>query len=388
MLALRRKDKQFKPSNVKLIRGGGEFFAVLKQLIENAKHTIHLQTYIYSADQTGLDIARALMNASRRNVRVYMLVDGYASQQLPKLFINKLTDCGIHFRFFEPLLKSDHFYFGRRLHHKVIAIDGEIGLVGGLNIADRYNDTPDERAWLDMAVMVNGQIAANLSEICAQLWTKRGRWPFQSLKPQPQNILHKEGECLVRICRNDWVKGREEIWRSYYRLFKNARENITIMCSYFLPGSIFRRRLKLAVRRGVKVRVILAGLSDVKVAKHAERYLYRWMLRNHIEIYECQSTILHAKMAAVDGQLLTIGSYNINDISAYASIELNLEIKGSAFVQMVTQEMEEIIRKDCVQIDPSTRINIFSLRHLIQLLSYYIIRIILKLSTFYFRKQE
>jgi cardiolipin synthase len=208
------------------------------------------------------------------------------------------------------------------------------------------------------------------------------------LKALPQNAVNRKGNCLVRICRNDWVKGREEIWRSYYRLFKNARQSITIMCSYFLPGSIFRRQLKLAVRRGVKVKVILAGLSDVKLAKHAERYLYRWMLRNRIEIYEYQPAVLHAKMAVADERFFTIGSYNINDISAYASIELNLEIKSKEFVQRVSGELEEIILRDCMQIDPHTKINIYSLRHMVQMISYFLIRIILKLSTFYFRKQE
>jgi cardiolipin synthase len=385
---LKKRGKQFRSCNVKLVHGGEEYFTLLKQLIENAKHTIHLQTYIFSEDQTGWEIAEALINAASRKVQVYMLIDGYASQNLSRALINKLTERGVHFRFFEPLLKSNHFYFGRRLHHKVIAIDGEVALVGGINIADRYNDIDGERAWLDMAVMVNGQTAANLFRICTQLWTKPVLWPFQPVKALPQNAVNRGGNCLVRICRNDWVKGREEIWRSYYRLFKNARQSITIMCSYFLPGSIFRRQLKLAIRRGVKVKVILAGLSDVKLAKHAERYLYRWMLRNKIEIYEYQPAVLHAKMAVADERLFTIGSYNINDISAYASIELNLEIKSKEFVQRVNGEMEEIIRNDCMQIDPHTKINIYSVRHVVQMISYFLIRIILKLSTFYFRKQE
>jgi cardiolipin synthase len=93
-------------------------------------------------------------------------------------------------------------------------------------------------------------------------------------------------------------------------------------------------------------------------------------------------------MAVGDERLFTIGSYNINDISAYASIELNLEIKSTEFVQKVSGEMEEIIRKDCMQIDPHTKINIYSVRHMVQMISYFLIRIILKLSTFYFRKQE
>ena len=93
-----------------------------------------------------------------------------------------------------------------------------------------------------------------------------------------------------------------------------------MMTGYFLPGRFIRTNMKRAVRRGVKIRLILAGISDVKIAKYAERYMYNWLFRNHIELYEYKPCVLHAKVAVADRQWSTIGSYNVNDISAFASM--------------------------------------------------------------------
>src|SRR5258708_20342114 len=127
-------------NKVRLVHGGQDYFATLVQLIDQAKSTIHLQTYIYEEDETGRMIAEALIRAARRKVQVFILLDGYASQDLSKRFINEWKEAGIRFRWFWPLFKSRNFYLGRRLHHKVGVADAAYGLAGGVNISDRYND--------------------------------------------------------------------------------------------------------------------------------------------------------------------------------------------------------------------------------------------------------
>src|SRR6266496_3770888 len=131
---------QYTASNeVKFIRGGKEYFALMLKLINEAKDSIHLQTYIFDNDNTGTSIADALKAAAQRKVKVYFIVDGYASQGLPKEFIKNIKKAGVHFRFFEPLVRSKHFYFGRRLHQKLFVADNRYALVSGINISDRYN---------------------------------------------------------------------------------------------------------------------------------------------------------------------------------------------------------------------------------------------------------
>ncbi|HUM65526.1 MAG TPA: phospholipase D-like domain-containing protein [Chitinophagaceae bacterium] len=378
-------------NSIKLLHAGREFFELLEKLIADARHSIHLHTYIFGNDETGNMVAHQLIEAAGRGVKIYMLVDGYASSSLPSNFIKSLTDAGIEFRFFKPLFKSHTLYFGRRLHHKVIVVDGINALVGGINIADRYNDTPDEPAWLDLAVYVYGDAAKELYTLCCRLWTRRRsrRFALPDTLPPKAAYIETRNNCQVRVRRNDWVKRKQEIFKTYLEIFRSSKKNITILCSYFMPGTSFRKALERAARRGVCIRVVLTGQSDVPISKYAERYLYRWMLRNKIQIYEYKPCVVHAKMAIADEQLLTIGSFNINNISAYASIELNLDINEPAFSKQVHEELEGIISKECDVIDSNTyKTKLYSFRQLFQWGAFQCIRFMLTVSTFYFRQKE
>jgi cardiolipin synthase A/B len=369
-------------NNIELVRGGAYYFDLLESLINDARHCIHLQVYILDADSTGNRIASALRRAAERHVSVYVLADGYASQKLPAAFIQSLEIAGVRFRYFEPLLRSANFYFGRRLHQKVFVADYDKALVGGVNIADRYNDVDGIAAWLDFALYVKGDAAMNLHRICVSYWNKMNA--ADVVVPQLPRTIN--GNYSVRIRQNDWVRGRRQVWKSYFSLFHQAQESITIMCSYFLPGHILRKQLVKAVERGVKVKVILAGPSDVMVAKYAERYLYQWMLRNGIEVYEYQATVLHAKMAVADEHFVTIGSFNVNNISAYASVEMNLDVRNKSFGTSVQQLMNDIIQQDCIQVTAASfksKATLFS--KFLQRSAYDTIRLIINLSTFYFK---
>jgi cardiolipin synthase len=203
------------------------------------------------------------------------------------------------------------------------------------------------------------------------------------------DLIPENEYCSVRVRRNDWVKNKIEIWRSYLALFNHASKSIVIVCSYFLPGWELLKRLKRAVSRGVEVKIILTHISDVRIAKFAERYLYFWMLKNNIQIYEYQPTVLHAKLAIIDGHWVTIGSYNINNISARASIEINLEVRNKIFAQNAQKQMETIITQDCILITKENYIASNSiLQRFWQKISYHIIKILLNLFTFYFKRER
>ena len=378
-------------NRIKLVRGGKEYFNQLYQLIDQAQESIHLQMYIFADDETGKYVAEKLILAARRNVSTYIVADGYASQEISPLFIRKLTDAGIHFRFFEPIFKSRYYYFGRRLHHKLVVIDTRYALVGGINLSNNYSDMPGEPAWLDFALYAEGEIARGLCVLCWKTWNAypahMGLTPCEG-KPLQFDITAAEA-CLVRMRRNDWVRRKNEISRSYREIFRKANHQIIMVSSYFLPGKEFRRNIRKAVHRGVTIKLILAGASDVWIAKQAERHMYRWLLKNQIEIYEYQPSILHAKMAICDAKWLTLGSYNVNNISAFASIELNLDVNNEQFTRAVKEKIEAIIEKDCIRLTESdlNSKNTF-LRRLWQSTCYGSIRILFYLFTFYFKQRE
>jgi cardiolipin synthase len=392
ILKRRSPDHDFSSQNlVEVVKGGADFFSLLNELISEATESIHLQTYVFSNDSTGQQVAGSLMAAAKRGVSVYLMADGYASKALPKDFIKTMEDAGVNFRFFEPIFRSEHFYFGRRLHHKVAVFDNKYGLVSGSNIADRYNDLPNLPAWFDMAVFVEGDAAVELFDICFKIWD-RDKGMRNVLRKKLADLfsyISKDEAVGVRVLQNDWVRRKLEIYFSYHKLFKQSKKSITIVCSYFLPGISLRNRLSKAVERGVDVKVVLANVSDVKITKHAERYLYSWMLRNGIKVYEYLPTVLHAKVAVVDGEFLNLGSYNINDLSAQASIELNLLVRDHELAEEVQKEIEEIISTKCEKIEAADySFNLLSFKQLWRFLCYHAIRLTLTIGTFYFKQEE
>jgi cardiolipin synthase A/B len=376
-------------NETKLLRAGAVYFNALLELIDNAKECIHLQTYIYAEDETGILITTALKQAVQRKVEVYLLVDGYASQSLSNHFVQDIKDSGIHFRFFEPILKSKYFYFGRRLHHKVMVVDAKYAVVAGANIADRYNDLPNKPAWLDFALRVEGEIAQELCIICWKIWNTFPKNKRLSPCETKASVLENASDLIVNMVRNDWVRNKNEISATYLKMLKNAKHEVTILCSYFLPGKKIRKQIILAIQRGVKIRIIAAGVSDIVMAKSAERWLYDWLLRNKIELYEYQKTVLHGKLGVCDDEWMTIGSYNINNISAYASIELNLNVENADFTKGVREKLDQIISKDCIHITMENHVktkNIF--KQFGRWFSYGFFRTVFYMFTFYFKQHR
>lgn len=381
-------------NRVKFIRGGKAYFDLLEKIIREAKEIIHLQVYIFDEDDTGRTIAGALKAAAQRNVRVYVMADGYASQSMSTSFVRQMTDSGINFRFFEPVFKTTSFYFGRRMHHKVIVADNQIAMVGGINISNHYNDFQGKPAWLDFALLTEGAIVKELCALCWKTWNgNKQTTVLEQCNPSGLHGLEPTKDSFglvdVRMRRNDWVRRKSQISKTYIEMMLGAHSHITILCSYFLPGNIMQKTIKRAVKRGVKIKVIMAGKSDLVVAKNAERFMYDWLLRNKVEIYEYEDNILHGKIAVCDSKWMTIGSYNVNDISAYASIELNLDVNNAIFAKHVEQTMDEIIANDCLAITREIHSHSKNiLRQFFRWISYEFFRLSFNVFTFYFKQRS
>jgi cardiolipin synthase A/B len=324
-----------------LVHSGEDYFSRLCELIDNAQKEIHFQTYIFDDDSTGQKIALSLKQAAIRGVKIYLLLDGYGSASLSKEFINDLISHGIEFRYFSPLFSTNNFYLGRRLHHKIVVADEHIALIGGINIADKYRGNSSSAPWLDYAVLIRNEEVGNyLQDVCQKIFWQKKRFK-NGKRLLPFSCGNNE---TIKILRNDWLKGKNDIGKSYIQLLKNAQEEIIIVGSYFLPGKKFLRNLKRVSKiNGVKVKLILSQVSDVPFTKRATQHLYFSLLKNNIEIYEWKNSVLHGKVAYIDGKLSTIGSFNLNHLSSYGSIELNAEINSTTFASTLKADLEKVI---------------------------------------------
>ncbi len=332
---------------VELVHSGEDYFLRLEKLIERAETEIHLQTYIFENDETGNRIAACLKEAAQRKVKVYVLLDAYGSSALPESFAEDLIQHGILLRFFSPLFSLNNFYIGRRMHHKIVVADEKIALIGGINIADKYHGTAASEPWLDYAVQLNCPAAENLQKLCADYFFKKAN----SKKIAP--VLHSVGGALVGILQNDWLRRKTEVCDAYTNALIHAEKEIVIVGSYFLPGSIMAKALKKACKRGIKTTVILAGNSDVPLVRRATEYLYSSFLNHNMKIYEWNKSVVHGKAAVVDNKWSTVGSFNLNSLSCYGSIEMNVGIHSVEFAENLRADFEKVI-SECSEITRDT----------------------------------
>lgn len=321
--------------SIELVHSGEDYFLRLQRIITGAQFEIHLQTYIFENDSTGIKIAECLKEAVMRKVKVYVLLDGYGSNSLPEKFTNDLIQHGIHFRFFS----TNIIFIGRRLHHKVVVADGKTALIGGINIADKYHGTKTEEPWLDYAVQVEGKIAEPLQELCRNIYFRKKRQAGKKIMA----TFNQDGGTSARILQNDWLKRKNEICNAYLKSVRNAKKEVIIVGSYFLPGRRLTNALKKATRNGVNIKLILSGISDVPLVRRATCYLYSSLLKHSIELYEWNKSVLHGKAAVADDDWATIGSLNLNHLSSYGSIEMNVEIFLPKFSATFKSHLNQVI---------------------------------------------
>ena len=360
------------PKNLELVYSGEDYFSRLETIIRNSQIELHIQMYLFEIDTTGKRIITAIKEAAARKVKIFILLDGLGSLSFPSEIIEELRRSGIQIRFFAPLFSAYTFYLGRRLHQKVVIADAKIALIGGINIADKYHGTLTEAPWLDYAVQLNGTIAQPLEVLCRNIYFKKKRLSSQKIK----SVFHVQEDAIVRILQNDWLKRKNEICDQYIKSIRHAKKEIIIVGSYFLPGIRIIKALNKASKNNVKIKLILTGISDLPMTRRATCFLYSKLLHYNIELYEWNKSVLHGKSAVIDGYWTTIGSFNLNNLSSYGSVEMNVEINSAVFSKMYQSHLNQIIA-ECESITlESLKIKTHFFSRLINLLSYIITRLI------------
>jgi cardiolipin synthase len=335
---------------ISLVHSGQDYFSRLERIILESKTEIHIQTYIFDYDSSGKKIIEALKIAASRNVKIHILLDGFGSLTFPTEISNELSEIGVELRIFSPFFSANTLYIGRRLHHKIVVSDAKKVIVGGINIADKYRGTLETAPWLDYAVEINDEkIAKPLQELCTDLYLKKRFIRRKEIK----SVFETAEPMMIKVLQNDWLKRKNEVFKAYINKISTAKNEIVIVSSYFLPGKKLINTLKNAAQNNVRIKLILSGVSDVPMARRAGCHLYTKLLRSNIELYEWKKSVLHGKTAVIDANWTTIGSFNLNNLSSFASIEMNVAIESEEFAKNYLEHLNEIIAL-CDQITPDT----------------------------------
>jgi cardiolipin synthase len=286
-----------------------------------------------------------LKNAAQRGVKIHMVLDAYGSKNLTPKWQKLLTESGIDIYFFSPFTFANNWHMGMRLHHKIITIDNQMALVGGINISDHYSAYTHYNTWLDFALYCKGFVVNDLTLICERiLRTVSHKNPKTKIKKQtPTNSKL----ITTRVLQNNWLHAKFGISKQYKQQIRKANQSITIFASYFIPSIALIKLLKRASKQGVKVNLVLGSISDTKIVQNATYYFYAELLKANIQIFEWKESVLHAKLALIDNKWLSVGSYNLNHLSDFGSIECNLEVWNDEFVANVHSELQTLINDGC-----------------------------------------
>ncbi|MFY7732855.1 MAG: phospholipase D-like domain-containing protein [Bacteroidia bacterium] len=367
-------------NQLELLQSGNPFFEKLSELIKNATSEIHLQLYIFEPDETGKIIKNLLIEAAKRGINIYVVLDAYGSKNFNKIWQKNLTDVGIEIYFYSPIKFANYLHMGMRLHHKIICVDGKFALVGGINISDNYSAYNHETPWLDFALLAQGKVVLDLVQICKQTLRTVSSYPKNKTK---QEIQKEHKPIITRVLQNNWVQAKFGITHQYKQQIRKANNDIILIASYFIPSLALKRLLKNAAKRGVNVKIVLSSFSDVSMVKYATEYFYNDLLKAGINIYEWKQSVLHAKVGLIDSEWLSVGSYNLNHLSDFGSIECNLEILDAAFCLATNIKFNQLINDGCEKVSFDDFNTKKSIRNsLLQLISYLLVRFSLSLLFF------
>ena len=344
-------------NHLKLLRNGAEYFPALEAAIQHAQHEIYLETYIYQEDVIGRRIGNALKKAAHRGVKVYLLLDGFGSQDFSATFLQGFQLAGVNVMFYRQKISPWTFKKNRlrRLHRKVVVIDGKVGFVGGINIIDDNNVPEEATPRVDYAVEIRGALLAPLLDSVQKLW-KRLAW--LQLRQVPQKYANaqtkldqKYKEVKAALVLRDNVLHRRDIEEAYLEAIANAKEEIIIANSYFVPGWRFRKALMDAADRGVSVKLLLQGRIEyvVMLATHA---FYSTFLAHGIEIYEYRKSFMHSKVAVIDRTWATVGSSNIDPFSLLLAREANLMVQDHFFAEELRASIFQSLQDGATEISP------------------------------------
>jgi len=349
-------------NRVSLLLDGAETYDAMLEAIAAASDHVHLETYIIENDGVGHRIADALIERSRHDVDVRLIYDGYGSTDDAEYW-KRLRDAGVRVHQFnppEPLENVDVDEYHQRDHRKILVVDGEVGFTGGINFYDAYQEGPirtrekglrsmlpwvdssaNNKTWRDTHIRIEGPAVAELQRIFVAHWEQLEDERVRGDRIYPQ--LRRLGDEWVRF--NVGVGGNKapsEMYTAYLAGFREARHRIWITQAYFVPNDEFLDALEDAAGRGVDVKVILPGVTDVTFILYASRALYGELLAAGVQIFEFQEGVLHAKTAVVDGVWSTVGSSNLDYLSFLRNHEADAAVIGSGFAA----EMERVFQQD------------------------------------------
>lgn len=336
---------------VQLLENGEEFYPRVYDAIAAAQRRVYIETFILADDQVGEDLLAALQTAAQRGVQIDLLADGFGSEPLGADYRARLAEAGVRLHVYAPRrrLFGMRFNIFRRLHRKLVLIDGEIAFVGGINFCCDHLLETGPKALQDYAVELGGPIVADIERFALRSYS--AAHPPQTRRERNAPPPEARGNALVRFVTRDNHRHPTAIEREYRLAIRAAQHEILIANAYFFPGYRLLRDLRRAAKRGVRVTVVVQGNPDLPIVTVVARWLYHYLVPAGVRVCEFCERPMHAKVAVIDGRWATVGSSNLDPLSLSLNLEANVIIDDADFSSLLGERLRRLIDEGCKSID-------------------------------------
>jgi cardiolipin synthase A/B len=350
LVLLRRIDQSpvLDGNRVRVFFRGPQTFEAMRAAIDAAQREVLIESYIFKDDATGRSLLETLSRAVARGVTVRVLADAFGSIATRRAFWKEMRAQGIEVRLFNPLFP--HLLLQPfRDHRKILVIDSVTAFTGGMNIGDEYGSSLSAHGgpWRDTHVQVDGPAAWAMAIVFTEAWHAAGGSPVLLGPLEPQT-----GGVPIVVLDSRPFRGTGEIASSLAAMVAAARRRIWITNAYFAPRRRAVDLLGEAAARGVDVRLLLPGTSDVPLVRHAGHGYYAPLLARGVRVFEYQQAVLHAKTVVADDFLSIAGSSNLDFRSFHFNAECNVVLFGSDTARCFTEAFEKDLEKS-VEITPA-----------------------------------
>lgn len=374
-------------NRIVLLENGEAYFPDVLAAIDAAEREVHLETYIFEDDATGSRVADALRRAAARGVTVRVMVDGFGARPFVDGMMSGLEAGGVEVLVYRREMRAWRFrrHRLRRLHRKIVTVDRRVAWVGGINVIDDFTENESPFPRFDYAVRVEGPLVAAIVHAVHRLWwlvswahlRRRGtlpRWP----EPRPGPV----GDVRAAFVLRDSLGHRRDIEVAYRTAIRGASDEIIIACAYFFPGRSFRQALVDAAARGVRVTLLLQGLTDHPILAYATRALYPYFLQHGVRLFEYHRSHLHAKVAVVDGRWATVGSSNIDPFSLMLAREANVVVEDIGFAGELRASLLRAIEDGATELRRQDWEGQSRLRRMLTWFAYQLVRLAIGMAGF------
>lgn len=363
-------------NRVRLLVNGEEFFPRVLEAIAQARNELFVETFILFDDLVGRQLQQALIGVARRGARVELTVDGYGSHDLPVPFVDALTAAGVRVHVFDPRPRLFGFRVNifRRMHRKMVVVDGRVAFIGGINFSHDHLRDFGPQAKEDYAVEIEGPLVDDIRALAESAVAAPARWWRRRPLSTVTTVGKGAGGVEALLAARDNERRRDEIERHYREAIRDARREIIIANAYFFPGYRLLRELRDAARRGVDVRLILQGNPDMPWVRWVALTLYDYLLQAGVRIYEYCERPLHGKVAVIDGEWSTVGSSNLDPLSLALNLEANVIVRDRTFAARLRQRMSLLMEEHCEAIGPEQAPPRTPWRRLLTFLAFHVTR--------------